>query len=65
MLDELKEKASDLLENPNVQDAIDKAKDFVAENKDKITDFVKEGKGKDLIDAAKEKLGDIADNLKK
>lgn len=65
MLDELKEKASDLLENPNVQDAIGKAKDFVAENKDKIEDFVKEGKGKELLDAAKDKLGDIADNLKK
>lgn len=65
MLDELKEKASDLLENPKVQDAIDKAKDAVAKNKEKITDFVKEGKGKDLIDDAKDKLGDIADNLKK
>lgn len=51
MLDELKDKAADLLNNPQVQDAVNKAKEFA--NSDK---------GKETIENIKEKVEDFIED---
>lgn len=51
MLDELKDKAADLLSNPQVQDAVNKAKEFA--NSDK---------GKETIENIKEKVEDFIED---
>lgn len=55
MLDELKNKASEILENENVKDAVSKAKEFVNSEK-----------GKEVIENVKEKAeGFLKDNFGK
>ncbi|MDE5552873.1 MAG: hypothetical protein K2M03_03375 [Muribaculaceae bacterium] len=55
MLDELKDKAADLLNNENVKGAVDKAKEFINSEK-----------GKEVIENVKEKASEfIKDKLGK
>lgn len=55
MLDELKDKAADLLNNEHVKDAVDKAKEFINSEK-----------GKEVIENVKEKAeGFIKDKFGK
>lgn len=48
MLDELKDKAADILGNEKVKDVVDKAKDFLESEK-----------GKEVIENVKEKAGEF------
>ncbi|MBD5185211.1 MAG: hypothetical protein HDS92_01240 [Bacteroidales bacterium] len=55
MLDELKDKAASIMANEKVQDAVNKAKEFLDSDK-----------GKEVIETAKEKIeGFVNDKLKK
>lgn len=48
MLEELKDKASGLLENENVKEVVEKA-----------TEFISTDKGKEIIETVKEKTGEF------
>lgn len=57
-IDELKGKAEELINNPDVQDKVNQAKEWVQSGKGK--EYIE--KGKDFLDDAKDKLEDFVED---
>ena len=55
----LQEKAQDFLNNPKVQDVVDKGKDVIEKGKD----WLQNGEGKEYVEKGKEVVDNVKDKL--